>query len=126
MNIEENLHFLIYVGSMRSQEGYSRSRVRIPGLMSCRCPEPRWFVGDPTLLACDSISSFEGYCLVFHVAIVECLIIKSIYSLMGPISSLVRYITYGYRIPPNLPDVEARPEPMFLFRSESSIINDKS
>ncbi len=26
---------------------------RIPGPMSCRCPEPRWFVGDPTSLARD-------------------------------------------------------------------------
>ena len=28
---------------------------RIPGPMSCRCPEPRWFVKDPTSLARDNI-----------------------------------------------------------------------
>ena len=28
---------------------------RIPGPVSCRSPEPRWFVGDPTSLAHDNI-----------------------------------------------------------------------
>ncbi len=30
---------------------------RIPGPVSCRCPEPRWFVGDPTPLARDNMMS---------------------------------------------------------------------
>ncbi len=29
---------------------------RIPGPVSCRCPEPRWFVGDPIPLACGNIT----------------------------------------------------------------------
>ena len=28
---------------------------RIPGPVSCRCPEPGWFVGNPTPLARDNI-----------------------------------------------------------------------
>ncbi len=29
-----------------------------PWFVSCRCPEPRWFNGDPTSLACDNIQTY--------------------------------------------------------------------
>ena len=35
-----------------------------PWPMSCRCPEPRWFVGDPTSLARDNILSRAGLIVV--------------------------------------------------------------
>ena len=56
IHVETHLPVMRLVRFVRSLKG--------PWPVSCRCLEPRWFVGDPTSLARDNI--IHGHCHLIH------------------------------------------------------------